>query len=145
MGGDSGIPSWDGDTDGNRGGDRGIPSQDGDRDRDRGILSWDGDRDGDRDRDSGILSQDGDRDGDSDVPSPGGWGSRGRVGTGCPLGCSAHLCPQDEADFKDKLSPIALSLSLALPGGTRGLVLYGDTLVQEQVGRGTAELGTSLR
>ncbi|XP_035757220.1 integrin alpha-IIb [Egretta garzetta] len=39
---------------------------------------------------------------------------------------------RDEADFKDKLSPIALSLSLALPGGTRGLVLYGDTLVQEQ-------------
>ncbi|NXJ56092.1 ITA2B protein, partial [Spizaetus tyrannus] len=41
---------------------------------------------------------------------------------------------RDEADFKDKLSPVALSLSLALPGGTQGLVLYGDTLVQAQVG-----------
>ncbi|NXS68673.1 ITA2B protein, partial [Pandion haliaetus] len=41
---------------------------------------------------------------------------------------------RDKADFKDKLSPVALSLSLALPGGTPGLVLYGDTLVQAQVG-----------
>ncbi|XP_074973401.1 integrin alpha-IIb [Phalacrocorax aristotelis] len=39
---------------------------------------------------------------------------------------------RDEADFKDKLSPVALSLSLALPAGTLGLVLYGDTLVQAQ-------------
>ncbi|KAM9267463.1 integrin alpha-IIb isoform 2-T2 [Morus bassanus] len=39
---------------------------------------------------------------------------------------------RDEADFKDKLSPVALSLSLALPTGTLGLVLYGDTLVQAQ-------------
>uniref|UniRef100_A0A8D0FPM1 Integrin subunit alpha 2b n=1 Tax=Strix occidentalis caurina TaxID=311401 RepID=A0A8D0FPM1_STROC len=39
---------------------------------------------------------------------------------------------RDEADFKDKLSPVALSLSLALPRGTPGLVLYGDTLVQAQ-------------
>ncbi|KAM6189970.1 integrin alpha-IIb [Sarcoramphus papa] len=39
---------------------------------------------------------------------------------------------RDEADFKDKLSPVALSLSLALPGGAPGLVLYGDTLVQAQ-------------
>ncbi|KAF1574565.1 Integrin alpha-IIb, partial [Eudyptes chrysocome] len=41
---------------------------------------------------------------------------------------------RDEADFKDKLSPVVLSLSLALPGGAPGLVLYGDTLVQAQVG-----------
>ncbi|NWW89954.1 ITA2B protein, partial [Rhynochetos jubatus] len=41
---------------------------------------------------------------------------------------------RDEADFKDKLSPVALSLSLALPQGGPGLVLYGDTLVQAQVG-----------
>ncbi|KAM6399143.1 integrin alpha-IIb [Rhynochetos jubatus] len=39
---------------------------------------------------------------------------------------------RDEADFKDKLSPVALSLSLALPQGGPGLVLYGDTLVQAQ-------------
>ncbi|KAM6042838.1 LOW QUALITY PROTEIN: integrin alpha-IIb [Theristicus caerulescens] len=39
---------------------------------------------------------------------------------------------RDEADFKDKLSPVALSLSLALPGGAPGLVLYGDTLVHAQ-------------
>ncbi|XP_014816355.1 PREDICTED: integrin alpha-IIb-like [Calidris pugnax] len=39
---------------------------------------------------------------------------------------------RDEAEFKDKLSPVALSLSLALPGGDPGLVLYGDTLVQTQ-------------
>ncbi|XP_064380529.1 integrin alpha-IIb [Dromaius novaehollandiae] len=39
-----------------------------------------------------------------------------------------------EAEFKDKLSPIAVSLGLALaPAGDElGLVLYGDTLVQEQ-------------
>ncbi|NXG80619.1 ITA2B protein, partial [Baryphthengus martii] len=41
---------------------------------------------------------------------------------------------RDEAEFKDKLSPVALSLRLALPEGTQGLVLYGDTLVQAQVG-----------
>ncbi|KAM9215014.1 LOW QUALITY PROTEIN: integrin alpha-IIb [Leptosomus discolor] len=39
---------------------------------------------------------------------------------------------RDEADFKDKLSPVALSLSLALRGEAPGLVLYGDTLVQAQ-------------
>ncbi|NXY89244.1 ITA2B protein, partial [Alcedo cyanopectus] len=44
---------------------------------------------------------------------------------------------RDEAEFKDKLSPVALSLRLALPGRAPGLVLYGDTLVQAQVGRGT--------
>ncbi|NXQ89746.1 ITA2B protein, partial [Nyctibius grandis] len=48
-----------------------------------------------------------------------------------------------EAEFKDKLSPVALSLSLALPGATPGLVLYGDTLVQAQVRGDAAELGTS--
>ncbi|NXX81336.1 ITA2B protein, partial [Urocolius indicus] len=41
---------------------------------------------------------------------------------------------RDEADFKDKLSPVVLSLSLALPEGSPGLVLYGDTVVQAQVG-----------
>ncbi|NXN91375.1 ITA2B protein, partial [Rhinopomastus cyanomelas] len=40
---------------------------------------------------------------------------------------------RDEAEFKDKLSPVALSLRLALPEGSAGLVLYGDTLVQAQV------------
>uniref|UniRef100_A0A8C3KCZ6 Integrin subunit alpha 2b n=1 Tax=Calidris pygmaea TaxID=425635 RepID=A0A8C3KCZ6_9CHAR len=52
---------------------------------------------------------------------------------GTPTLChnlTAYL--RDEADFKDKLSPVALSLSLALPGGDPGLVLYGDTLVQTQ-------------
>ncbi|XP_040392935.1 integrin alpha-IIb isoform X4 [Cygnus olor] len=43
---------------------------------------------------------------------------------------------RDKADFKDKLSPIVTSLSLALassPGAQGlGLVLYGDTLVQAQ-------------
>ncbi|NXP18501.1 ITA2B protein, partial [Scytalopus superciliaris] len=41
---------------------------------------------------------------------------------------------RDEAEFKDKLSPVALSVALALPGEASGLVLYGDTLVQAQVG-----------
>ncbi|XP_030321602.1 integrin alpha-IIb [Calypte anna] len=39
---------------------------------------------------------------------------------------------RDEGDFKDKLSPVALSLSLSLPGRAPGMVLYGDTLVQAQ-------------
>ncbi|XP_019410115.1 PREDICTED: integrin alpha-IIb isoform X1 [Crocodylus porosus] len=47
---------------------------------------------------------------------------------------SAYL--RDEADFKDKLSPIVVSinLTLAIPLDTEdlGLVLYGDTLVQKQ-------------
>ncbi|NXS99974.1 ITA2B protein, partial [Jacana jacana] len=54
---------------------------------------------------------------------------------GTPPECrtlTAYL--RDKDDFKDKLSPVALSLSLALPGGDPGLVLYGDTLVQAQVG-----------
>ncbi|NXW66479.1 ITA2B protein, partial [Eurystomus gularis] len=53
---------------------------------------------------------------------------------GTPPEChnlTAYL--RDEAEFKDKLSPVALSLRLALPGDP-GLVLYGDTLVQAQVG-----------
>ncbi|NXT33584.1 ITA2B protein, partial [Pelecanoides urinatrix] len=41
---------------------------------------------------------------------------------------------RDEADFKDKLSPVALSVTVVLPGDAPGLVLYGDTLVQAQVG-----------
>lgn len=56
------------------------------------------------------------------------------MGTGCPPKCSAHGCPQDKAEFKDKLSPVALSVALTLPGEAPGLVLYGDTLVQAQVG-----------
>uniref|UniRef100_A0A8C3FNH0 Integrin alpha-2 domain-containing protein n=1 Tax=Chrysemys picta bellii TaxID=8478 RepID=A0A8C3FNH0_CHRPI len=44
--------------------------------------------------------------------------------------------PQDEADFKDKLSPIVVSLALTLAAGPGteelGLVLYGQTVVQEQ-------------
>lgn len=46
--------------------------------------------------------------------------------------------PKDEADFKDKLSPIVVSinLTLATPLDTEdlGLVLYGDTLVQKHAG-----------
>ncbi|NXG57337.1 ITA2B protein, partial [Hemiprocne comata] len=49
---------------------------------------------------------------------------------------------RDAGDFKDKLSPVALSLALALAKRSQGLLLYGDTLVQAQVG-GT-RLGTSL-
>ncbi|NXD15656.1 ITA2B protein, partial [Nothocercus nigrocapillus] len=44
---------------------------------------------------------------------------------------------RDEAEFKDKLSPIAVSLNMTLAPAQRpgalGLLLYGDTLVQEQV------------
>ncbi|XP_051628619.1 integrin alpha-IIb [Manacus candei] len=39
---------------------------------------------------------------------------------------------RDEAEFKDKLSPVALSVALALPREAPGLVLYGNTLVQAQ-------------
>ncbi|XP_037018088.2 integrin alpha-IIb [Artibeus jamaicensis] len=43
---------------------------------------------------------------------------------------------RDEADFRDKLSPIVLSVSVSLPPAKDGLapavVLHGDTLVQEQ-------------
>lgn len=63
-----------------------------------------------------------------------------RVGDHLPRACGAiaRCCPQDKADFKDKLSPIVTSLSLALASSSDarglGLVLYGDTLVQAQVG-----------
>uniref|UniRef100_A0A8B9T854 Integrin subunit alpha 2b n=1 Tax=Anas platyrhynchos TaxID=8839 RepID=A0A8B9T854_ANAPL len=61
-----------------------------------------------------------------------------RVGDHLPRACGAiaRCCPQDKADFKDKLSPIVTSLSLALASSSDarglGLVLYGDTLVQAQ-------------
>ncbi|XP_054080584.1 LOW QUALITY PROTEIN: integrin alpha-IIb [Rissa tridactyla] len=61
------------------------------------------------------------------------WHGTLEVAPGTPPLChnlTAYL--RDEADFKDKLSPVALSLSLALPGGSPGLVLYGDTQVQAQ-------------
>ncbi|XP_065555326.1 integrin alpha-IIb isoform X2 [Lathamus discolor] len=61
------------------------------------------------------------------------WHEELELDTGAPPVCrnlTAYL--RDEADFKDKLSPVALSLSLALPEGAPGLVLYGDTLVQAQ-------------
>ncbi|NWY59369.1 ITA2B protein, partial [Chionis minor] len=73
------------------------------------------------------------------------WHKELELAPGTPPQChnvTAYL--RDEADFKDKLSPVALSLSLALPGAAPGLVLYGDTLVQAQVGGHTAQLGTSL-
>uniref|UniRef100_A0A672UL27 Integrin subunit alpha 2b n=1 Tax=Strigops habroptila TaxID=2489341 RepID=A0A672UL27_STRHB len=63
------------------------------------------------------------------------WHGELELDTGTPPACrnlTAYL--RDEADFKDKLSPVALSLSLALPEGAPGVVLYGDTLVQAQVG-----------
>lgn len=72
-----------------------------------------------------------------------------RVGDHLPRawGAIARWCPQDKADFKDKLSPIVTSLSLALassPGAQGlGLVLYGDTLVQAQVGPGGDTAGDS--
>ncbi|KAM7137473.1 LOW QUALITY PROTEIN: integrin alpha-IIb [Macrochelys suwanniensis] len=54
-----------------------------------------------------------------------------------PLTCqnlTAYL--RDEADFKDKLSPIVVSLTLTLAAGPGteelGLVLYGQRMVQEQ-------------
>ncbi|NXI47614.1 ITA2B protein, partial [Galbula dea] len=62
------------------------------------------------------------------------WHRELAVTPGTPPQChnlTAYL--RDEAEFKDKLSPVALSLRLALPKGTLGLVLYGDTLVQAQV------------
>lgn len=39
---------------------------------------------------------------------------------------------RDKAEFKDKLSPVALSVALTLPREAPGLVLYGQTLVQAQ-------------
>ncbi|NXE69463.1 ITA2B protein, partial [Calcarius ornatus] len=57
------------------------------------------------------------------------------VAPGAPPVCrnvTAYL--RDKAEFKDKLSPVALSVALTLPREAPGLVLYGDTLVQAQVG-----------
>ncbi|NWR54296.1 ITA2B protein, partial [Bucorvus abyssinicus] len=62
------------------------------------------------------------------------WHRELALAPGTPPLChnlTAYL--RDEAEFKDKLSPVALSLRLALPAGSPGLVLYGDTLVQAQV------------
>uniref|UniRef100_A0A8B9PXU2 Integrin subunit alpha 2b n=1 Tax=Apteryx owenii TaxID=8824 RepID=A0A8B9PXU2_APTOW len=65
------------------------------------------------------------------------WGQDLTLVPGAPPLCrnlTAYL--RDEAKFKDKLSPIVVSLNLTLAAaqGTAGLelVLYGDTLVQEQ-------------
>ncbi|XP_067167901.1 integrin alpha-IIb [Apteryx mantelli] len=65
------------------------------------------------------------------------WGQDLTLVPGAPPLCrnlTAYL--RDEAEFKDKLSPIVVSLNLTLAAaqGTAGLelVLYGDTLVQEQ-------------
>ncbi|NXX49102.1 ITA2B protein, partial [Tricholaema leucomelas] len=65
------------------------------------------------------------------------WHGELALPPGAPPVChnlTAYL--RDHAEFKDKLSPVALSLRLALPEEPEGLVLYGDTLVQAQV-RGT--------
>ncbi|NXY52027.1 ITA2B protein, partial [Ceuthmochares aereus] len=62
------------------------------------------------------------------------WHRELMLSPGSPPQChnlTAYL--RDEADFKDKLSPVVMSAALALPTGTRGLVLYGDTQVQAQV------------
>ncbi|XP_041254924.1 integrin alpha-IIb isoform X2 [Onychostruthus taczanowskii] len=61
------------------------------------------------------------------------WQGELLVAPGTPPVCSnltAYL--RDEAEFKDKLSPVALSVALTLPREAPGLVLYGDTLVQAQ-------------
>ncbi|NWS08083.1 ITA2B protein, partial [Motacilla alba] len=61
------------------------------------------------------------------------WQEELVVAPGTPPVCSnltAYL--RDKAEFKDKLSPVALSV--ALTREAPGLVLYGDTLVQAQVG-----------
>ncbi|XP_066061333.1 integrin alpha-IIb isoform X1 [Chamaea fasciata] len=61
------------------------------------------------------------------------WQEQLVVAPGTPPVCSnltAYL--RDEAEFKDKLSPVALSVALTLPREAPGLVLYGDTLVQAQ-------------
>ncbi|NWX57781.1 ITA2B protein, partial [Promerops cafer] len=63
------------------------------------------------------------------------WQEQLVVAPGTPPVCrnlTAYL--RDEAEFKDKLSPVALSVALTLPRESPGLVLYGDTLVQAQVG-----------
>uniref|UniRef100_A0A8U8C5K6 Integrin alpha-2 domain-containing protein n=1 Tax=Geospiza parvula TaxID=87175 RepID=A0A8U8C5K6_GEOPR len=61
------------------------------------------------------------------------WQEALLVAPGAPPVCSnvtAYL--RDKAEFKDKLSPVALSVALTLPREAPGLVLYGDTLVQAQ-------------
>ncbi|KAI4556835.1 hypothetical protein MJT46_020022, partial [Ovis ammon polii x Ovis aries] len=54
-----------------------------------------------------------------------------------PICSTATAFLRDEADFRDKLSPIVLSFSVSLPpekdGGAPALVLHGDTHIQEQV------------
>ncbi|NXR08848.1 ITA2B protein, partial [Semnornis frantzii] len=62
------------------------------------------------------------------------WHGELALTPGAPPVChnlTAYL--REDAEFKDKLSPVALSLRLALPEEPKGLVLYGDTLVQAQV------------
>ncbi|KAL1287107.1 ITGA2B [Ovibos moschatus] len=53
-----------------------------------------------------------------------------------PICSTATAFLRDEADFRDKLSPIVLSFSVSLPpekdGGAPALVLHGDTHIQEQ-------------
>ncbi|XP_063260136.1 integrin alpha-IIb isoform X2 [Prinia subflava] len=61
------------------------------------------------------------------------WQEQLVVAPGTPPVCNnltAYL--REEAEFKDKLSPVALSVALMLPREAPGLVLYGDTLVQAQ-------------
>ncbi|NXR21717.1 ITA2B protein, partial [Cinclus mexicanus] len=63
------------------------------------------------------------------------WQEELVVTPGTPPVCSnltAYL--RDKAEFKDKLSPVALSVALKLTREAPGLVLYGHTLVQAQVG-----------
>ncbi|XP_062364482.1 integrin alpha-IIb isoform X1 [Cinclus cinclus] len=61
------------------------------------------------------------------------WQEELVVTPGTPPVCSnltAYL--RDKAEFKDKLSPVALSVALKLTREAPGLVLYGHTLVQAQ-------------
>ncbi|XP_056368074.1 integrin alpha-IIb [Oenanthe melanoleuca] len=61
------------------------------------------------------------------------WQEELVVTPGTPPVCSnltAYL--RDQAEFKDKLSPVAVSVALTLPREAPGLVLYGHTLVQAQ-------------
>ncbi|XP_074413589.1 integrin alpha-IIb isoform X3 [Zonotrichia albicollis] len=61
------------------------------------------------------------------------WQEALLVAPGAPPVCrnlTAYL--RDKAEFKDKLSPVALSVALSLPREAPALVLYGDTLVQAQ-------------
>uniref|UniRef100_A0A8C2SDQ8 Integrin alpha-2 domain-containing protein n=1 Tax=Capra hircus TaxID=9925 RepID=A0A8C2SDQ8_CAPHI len=65
-----------------------------------------------------------------------------------PICSTATAFLRDEADFRDKLSPIVpivLSFSVSLPpekdGGAPALVLHGDTHIQEQVEVGRCRVG----